>query len=165
MVSEETYQRLIMQTHDDAGCRIWDGYTGARNYPIFVYYENGYKHTLSARRVVYEHEVKPIPKTWRIVMACESLLCLNPEHMKIYDRKKYASWANKHISKKARADAARRQAQFPVKLNQQMAEEIRLSDKPAKEIAKDYGVSERTILDVRKYVTWRSTGIFSGLLR
>lgn len=165
MVSEKTYQRLIMQTHDDAGCRIWEGYTAERQYPLFVYYEQGKKHTLSARRVVYEHEVRKIPSSWRIVMTCESPLCLNPEHMKVYDRKKYAVWANGHISKKKRADAARRQSHFEVKINQQIADEIRLSDKSAKELAAEYNISERTIFDVRNYVTWRNTGIFSGLIR
>lgn len=167
MVDCETYEYLISCCDEDGDCLVWAG-PNSRNVPSYYKRdEDGKNRKKSVRKAMYLYRAKRMPKGYRVVQTCSTLLCVNPAHMKALSPSDYSKHIGKAYSSAKRSYYAinRANPNFPATLDIEKATQIRMSEKKATELAQEFGVSVRTIQDVRAYKTWNRRNMFSGLIR
>lgn len=152
-------ERIKERITEDGDCWIWD--VQSRNPVIYERQKNGKYKALLVRKILMGGAARDRYKIYASV--CESRWCVNPKHCKGYTREDFSALIGSKASKTKRRMAALRTQQ--TKLNYELAQEIRTIDLPVKEAAEKYGVSERTIHDVRSGRTWQRTSIFTGLIK
>lgn len=164
MAIGETYKKIIARTIEDGDCIVFQMKTKIDR-PIISVVENGKNVKYQARRIAYLQKHKKIPHGYRVVATCGTMLCVNPSHLKAMSPKEFS--ANANYSKAMRTNAAfkRKSTNLTQILDMEKANQIRISEKPKKELAKEYGVAIKTIEDVLNYKTWNRNNMFSQLIR
>jgi hypothetical protein len=132
------------------GCWIWMGAT-SRGYG-FVF--DGRKNR-RAHRVAYEAMHGSIPEGLVIMHKCDHPECVNPTHL-------VAGTQQQNI-----ADAAKKgrlfnlgkfsfgERKWSAKLTEDQVRAIRASREPSVDLAKKFGVHQKTVEDVRRKKTWK----------
>lgn len=146
-----TIESLKAKTIDDAGCWIWQGYYG--NKVPSVYQDGTMK---PVRKVIASLLGKQLPKRVFIHSSCENSSCVNPDHYKIYTEKQHMAVILKksHQSLTRAANVQRYKRKNNAKLNEHIAQEIRLSDETNASLARKYGVNKTVISKVRRNLSW-----------
>lgn len=146
-----TIESLKQRTIDDAGCWIWQGYYG--NKVPSVYGPNG---MMPVRRLILDLLDKVYPKKSHLHPSCGNGGCVNPEHIKIYTVKQHMDALRKeaHKSQTRIANLQKYKRKHCSKINEDIAQEIRLSDETGPVLAEKYGVSRSLINRVRRNTAW-----------
>ena len=81
-------QRLLVYTrkNNDSGCWEWTGQIANSGYGrLKVRDMRGELCMQSAHHVSYEAFIGPLPAGMLVAQTCNNRLCINPEHLKLYD--------------------------------------------------------------------------------
>lgn len=104
--------------------------------------------TWKAHRLAYTRQVGPIPEGLVLMHSCDNRMCINPEHLT----------PGTHQENLADRDAKGRQAKGTrhgrSKLTKEDVVAIRESSLTQQAIAAQYGVSQASISDIIRRVTW-----------
>lgn len=132
-------------TVPESGCWIWLGQTcSSDGYARRSYKKGGCTATASVHREVWEHANGPIPEGMSICHKCDTRSCVNPDHL-------YAGTHKDNMRDKSERFAF---TPFTIKLSNETADEIRQSGMSTKALARAYGVTPKTIRNVRQRQTW-----------
>jgi DNA-binding Xre family transcriptional regulator len=161
----------------DSGCWNWKGglQSGARDsVPVMRWRGkvNSVRRFLAMEKYGGSHETHLKSRKFVATYSCGNPDCVNPEHVVISTRRllqqrtaESSDWNLCPMLQKRRSDIARKN--FAV-LDQGRAEQIRLDERPQKQIAADYGVSQATVSSIKRGRTWKnydSTNPFRGLMK
>lgn len=137
------------ETVPESGCWIWTSYNRRDNYGNF---KIGNK-TFLAHRVSYELYIGIIPHGMDVLHRCDIPSCVNPYHFFLGTQIDNV----RDCWKKGRGfvPAVRGERQAHAKLKEKDIIKIRQDSRPQSQIAKDYGVSQSVIGDVKRLVTWK----------
>jgi hypothetical protein len=81
-------QRLLVYAskNNDSGCWEWTGQIANSGYGrVKVRDMHGELCMQSAQHVSYEAFIGPLPAGMLVMQTCNNRLCINPEHLKLYD--------------------------------------------------------------------------------
>ena len=148
---KHTIQSLKERTTDDAGCWIWNGYHANKVPSVF---HNGTM--VPVRRLFLDLlDRKPTRKTF-IHPTCEHGSCVNPEHYKIYTERQHMAVILKksHQSPTRSANVQKYKRAHNAKINEEIAQEIRMSEESGPVLAKKYNVNRSIISRIRRNVSW-----------
>lgn len=156
------FTRLMTRTKDDAGCAVWQG-AKVNGCPCIKV--NG--KTELIRRLIYLEENEKVPSKHVITTTCKTPGCILPEHIQAISQSKLS----KYLAKTGLMGGARRDAKIAAtkrakyaKLTIDIARHVRESEETSRALAKQYGVSERTIGRIRMGMTWKDyNNPFAGL--
>lgn len=138
-------ERLTSVDHN--GCWNWLGNKSPKGYGE----SSVGGHRRRAHRLAYEAFVGNIPPGLWVLHRCDNPACCNPKHLYLGDHERNTR------DKVERA----RQARFPgelhpmVKLDESAVRHIRGTSGARVPLAKKYGVSTRTISDIRSRRSWK----------
>lgn len=156
--------RMHCVCDDITGCWTWRGATSGK-VPAVSRLVNGKKTTLSARRVVYQaYAGIKLQKSDCMSTQCGNDLCLNPKHLK---RSTLAEVriksANTPIGRARRSAVARRTAIAKRKLDWDKVDRIRQGGEPSALLAAEFGVSTKTINEIRRGEAWVKQSPFTSM--
>jgi hypothetical protein len=129
-------------------CWLWRGAGGKYGF-IWVDGETKYR---GAHRVSYQIAHGAIPDGMLICHSCDTPMCVNPSHL-------FAGTPmdnNRDMIQKGRNKPTRGERNGMAKLTWAAVAEIRASGDKSSALALRYGVSQRTVRDVRNNAKWRS---------
>lgn len=128
------------------GCRVaTNSATGCGNVAV----KRGGK-AIGIHRLAYEFYIGKIPEGKRVVTTCKNKRCINPDHLFITDRSSIA----KHTF-----DTGRKHPRGYVKLTEENVKEIKMSNKPMLQLAKQFNVSDGTIRKIKRGETWKHVNV------
>jgi hypothetical protein len=168
--AEVTMEWVIERCEEDADCLLWQNAINEHGQPKCTFHHpDGTRSTKNLRRVVWNlHSEKPLKPRLFVQMTCENKHCLNPDHMRAITKsvmvaqtwKNMATRVNKVLAVQRTTRALRG------KLDMEKARYIRSTDRPAKELAAEFGVSQTVIHLVRRNAAWKELGAspFAGLM-
>lgn len=125
---------------------MWLGTLTGHGTPLYNYNRDI---RIQLRRLVYEMCVQS-PNNRKILLRCGNKTCLNPDHMSGLSYSKFFSEiasVKPNIDARIKMQRAKRQNS---KLNIDIARQIRMDYRLAKDIASDYGVTVSTVRDIKK---------------
>jgi HNH endonuclease len=136
----ERFLSKFKQTEGD-GCWIWEGvklkgYGRMRNPDKKPWW-------LRAHRVAYEHFINKIPDGLMVCHKCDNRACVNPAHL-------FLGTAADNCADKIQKGRGHGEFAPRAKLTNEQAVMIRVDKRPARTIAKECGVSERTVRAIKK---------------
>jgi hypothetical protein len=145
---------------DDGGCWVWKGSAQKGVMPI-IHIGSNVMATRRAVWIAFNGEIEP---GLEIIRKCETVLCVNPEHLKVVSkavrRKTLARVRNKQRS----VSAIARNRELHGKLDLEKVRIIRLNDERSDVLAERFGVSKTTINNVRAFRAWPElSNPFAGL--
>jgi len=138
-------------------CWEWQGYM-QNNTPQVIGYPGGLKKMVSVRRVLRELLTGQSQPDGHYGNSCGNTRCVNPDHtlyksqalhMRAMGKKRKVSMVTANKLRKFRVEAGL------AKLDEEKAQEIRLSDEPAPVLAEKFGVSKSWITKIRRGKAWR----------
>jgi hypothetical protein len=135
----------------NSGCWIWLGTVQGGRYGAIWF---GGKF-LTAHRVAWELNNKPIPDGMVACHKCDTPLCVNPRHIFIGTQADNVA----DMEKKGRANKSKGDAHLRAKIKSHQIPEIiqrRKNGEYLKSIAKDFAVSYSTISAIVRGVSWKS---------
>jgi hypothetical protein len=142
---------------EDGDCWIWGWAVNSAGHPLARV--NGKPGQMVRRVALLEFGKKPTGKYRRVTDLCGNKLCCNPEHLRFASLSEVMKKAADN--NRSRLDYLRRvksnQEKGPAKLTWEKVREIRvrLVSENAGQIAPDYGVSRRTIEEIKYGKAWR----------
>jgi len=154
-----TLSDILKRTTECGDCLLWAGSCNGRGQPKV--------HNGSARRRVYELAHGPVPVGKRISVDCDQVKCLNPEHLVAVTVSKISTITNARHDVKLKRQASSAKTNRPKlgKITIEIARELRNSDRPGIELARELGVSTSLISRVRCGRSWvEHSHPFAGLL-
>lgn len=155
-------EAIRTRTIEEGDCLMWTGANsrGANTpRPQPAIWLDG--ETKALRRMAYVAYGSELFAHWRVVTTCRNDACLNEKHLKRATRSDAQSGNHRGLLTRAKLAAAH-QARSP--LDWEKVREIRASDLSNRKLGEVYGVNRDTIHKERRYLTWRETGMFSGLV-
>jgi len=163
-ITYHTPESLQARTIEVGDCWEWQGYFGNKVPQVC----HGGK-MISVRRLFVDLLERGYPEGGYIVTKCDNPACVYPNHLKHLTKQKFSV----RIAKKAAGNplrAAKVQAHkraTSAKLTQEIADAIRLSNRPSREEAAKYGVDKTVICRIRAGKSWvnLSGNPFLGLMR
>lgn len=136
-------------------CLEWTGGCNSVGHPImYVHGQGGGK---LVRRVLAEASGIELSPEKVIRMKCGNPLCMNVKHMHVTTRRHVGILAAKagRLSSVSKSRGCFKAALRRAKLDADKVRAIRESEETTKELAELYGVSIKTIYDVRTGASWR----------
>lgn len=160
-------EKILSRTIEEGECMLWTGSKAQKCVPQ-VHIDG---RMVPVRRAIFDFLEKSDPaKPW-LTTRCRNQDCVNPDHIRAMSstdfhtlRSKIANQGANKSLRIAKLTAARRKAPG-VKLNEELAAEIRLSDTPSIECAKQYGISRSLVQNIRAGRAWKSSNVFAALFR
>jgi len=129
-------------------CWIWNGSTNKNGYGM-VYFNQQQRST--AHRVSYSLYVGPVPRGQYVLHKCDVHSCVNPDHLFAgTPLDNMRDMINKGRNVNPCGEKAPR-----AKLTEKQVLAILRDNRGNTVVAKDYGVCDVTICDIRKGRTWR----------
>lgn len=163
-----TLESLPMHVDEFGECWLWKHSRNSTGYPqMSVGHRGG---VLVKNHIFTELLGATVPsRRWCVVMSCGERACVRPEHIALRSRSANLRAAYKDGSRMGPMEYARRLngSRHLAKLTQQQVDEIRARDpgETHTEIAREYGVTLKTISEIRRGITWRravpSSSVFS----
>lgn len=130
----------------DNGCWIWTGCIGQNGYGRFGF--NGKKY--ECHRLILEEKLgRPIHKKLDTRHLCGVKACCSPDHLVESTRKENMADMKIHET------AQNGEKHWNAKLTQNDIRAIRQDSRSQTEIAKSYGVSDRTISKIKLHAMWK----------
>lgn len=139
-------ERFEAKIRIEGECWIWTGSKAGPGYGAFRWKDQqGYAH-----RFAYEHYIGPIPDGLRVMHSCDTPACVNPAHLSVGTQAEnladmYAKGRNYH----ARGSASGKSV-----INEQQALAIYHDPRPQMTIAREYGIGQTTVCDIKKGRCW-----------
>jgi hypothetical protein len=168
--SEVTMEWVLARCEEDADCLLWKNAVNEHGQPKATFHHpDGTRSTKNMRRIVWNlHSETPLKPRLYVQMKCEHKHCLNPEHMKVITKSAMVAktWQNMATRVSKVLAVQRTTRAIRGKLDMDKARYIRSTDRPAKELATEFGVSETVIHLVRRNRAWRElqASPFAGLM-
>lgn len=153
-----TYEEIKANCVDDGGCLIWQGATNGTGYPKYG--------RMAVRRRAYELAYGPLEPSDLVTVTCGCSMCLEKTHLKKTNKAEVATISNSRPATQLKRSASLAKTNRPRlgKINMEIAQEIRNSDKSGLELAEELNVSPSLISCVRKHKSWRDySNPFAGL--
>lgn len=122
-------------------CWIWQKSFGSHGYGNIC---TGGGRNETVHRVSHEVFKGEIPTGLLVLHACDNRKCCNPEHLRA------------GTSRENRKDALDRDRAH-TKLTKEQAEAIRNDLRPQRTIAKQYGISQRVVSNIKRGLSWQVT--------
>lgn len=141
-------QRFWDKVDRSGDCWMWTGSTFHNGYGAFFAKVDGKKTMQRAHRVSYEHHNGKIEGGAIVCHRCDNRACVNPDHLFVGQPKDNS----KDMVDKRRS--ARGEGHGRSRLTEDDVYAIRKSVASNKILAEAFGVSERTIRDVKARRTW-----------
>ncbi|WP_439587505.1 hypothetical protein [Hydrogenophaga sp.] len=150
---------------EEGNCWMWQGPIGKTGYPITKL--KGHQAPALVRRLVVELVGRPPAPRQPVIATCGDRRCCNPAHLELSS----PSEVGKAAAKKGAFSSLTRRAKISAgvrasgtKLTEQQAEEIRASDKPLREISRQYGINRSGVRRIKTGETWADyRNPFAGL--
>lgn len=149
---------------EEGDCWLWTGYCFDGN-PVVSMKVGDKWVQKKVRKLLYDDAKQANIGRNYYLNRCGNKQCVNPEHTKCVTRKTHLLESNSKVSKVKRRLAASRLISMNSKINQEIADYMRISGKSAKELSEEFGLAVRTVHDVLNHSTWNRNNIFSGLFR
>ena len=129
----------------NSGCWLWDGKGKADGYcQINISQRAQYIH-----RFAYERYCGPIPPGMFVCHTCDVRCCVNPDHL----------FLGSHADNMADMERKGRQSKgikvHTARLTPKQVLEIRHSAKATREVARQYGVAQSTVMDILRQRSWK----------
>lgn len=152
--------RIRSKCADDAGCWVWKGYAQDGTPMMWV---QGRRGPTTARREAWIAAKGPLEPGMEVWRACESRLCVNPEHLQAGDRFARAAF---HAARSGKIHNRHRKP-TNTKLTPEMVAQIRAATEGRnQDIGARFGVSRETVRKVRMGIWYADpSNPFSALLR
>lgn len=140
-----TTVKWVMENPEVEGCVVWP----------FNSDKNGYGRlqvvgrTFSPHRLAYEIAYDPIPDGYVVRHSvCDNPACFNPRHLTI------GTHADNVADKVAKGRQAMGEGNAAAKLTEEQVLAIRQDPRPQRKLAREYGVSQPAIYQIKHRVTW-----------
>lgn len=149
--SIHTLRDVRARCENRRGCHVWTGAVSRRGHPHATI--DG--RTQYVRRWLFEQLHGWVPRI--VGTTCENLLCCNPKHLVPRDVSEVRRRAAANVAQpelRARRVALGRERAGLVKVNQAAADAIRASERPAKEEAKQWGITAKHVHQIRRGLRW-----------
>lgn len=131
----------------NSGCWIWDGVQNHFGYGILkINYRQIRAHVFS-----YKKFKGPIPKGKFVLHECDCPWCVNPDHLKLGTKKQNTADA---IARKRFPTGT---AHHQTTLTDAQVAAIRIDDRVQHVVAKEYGVCQMTISNIKRGASWKFT--------
>jgi len=155
-LEEKFWPKVNKDPNHPKGCWEWTGATtgAGKNHGVMGLGRRG-AGSIRAHRFSYELHYGPIPEGLLVCHKCDNGICVNPEHLELgnhqkniqdaIDRKRFVYPPLKRGANNGRA-----------KLSWEQAQEIRLSNLSSRKLAKIYGVSHSSILNIKRGVGYKN---------
>ena len=109
----------------------------------------GYKgKTTRAHKLAYELTYGPVPAGLHVLHKCDTPSCVNPDHLYL------GTNADNVRDKVAKGRSLSRERNPSSKLTPEQVELIRVDKRSQRKIAKDYGVAQTTVCNIKHGRTW-----------
>lgn len=151
-----TLENLKDYADEEGDCLIWRGATNKRGSPIATI---GKRRGVYVRRHIFTELLgKKIRKGRVMTSLCVNPRCIAPECLTTKTKgeilaRTYAIGARSRAAARQSWSVGLRKAQN-VKLDREKAAQIRASQEPTNDLAKQYGVDPQTIRNVRAFRCW-----------
>ncbi len=134
-------------------CWLWTAGKSHNGYGMFFMLQDGRKTMQRAHRIAYQHCFGNVPDGMLVRHSCDNPACVNPDHLLLGK----ASDNSCDMVKRGRSQKGESHSQ--AKLTESDIREIRCMhhiavEIPSRQVAAMYGVSPRTIRDVRSRRSW-----------
>ena len=104
-----------------------------------------------AHRAVWEEIHGPVPKGRVIMHTCDVPLCCNPGHLRLGSQAENL----RDMDEKGRRVSSHGEEHVCARLTEESVRDIRASAESTRKLGARYGVSSRTISDIKRRETWR----------
>lgn len=144
--AEERFWAKVAPTTPPGGCWLWLGSVGTAGYPNF--WLNGTN--VGAHRYSLELNLgRPLLPGMAACHRCDVKRCVRPGHL--FE----GSYSDNERDKAAKGRQAIGERQGLARLTEASVAAIRASSAPTRALAKQFGVGQATVVDVRRRRTWR----------
>lgn len=129
------------------GCWVWKVVQKANGYGYFYYAGL----VSRAHRFSYEYFVGSIPDGLVVCHRCDNRACVNPNHLFVGTQQDNIN----DMKAKGRGRSPVGVKNGSAKLNDEIVRKIRASTKSGREIAKEFGIAESGVSNIRKMKIWK----------
>lgn len=146
-----TIERFFYRVTKTEGCWNWNGPTDQDGYGIFRGDVLAATYFRAHRFSWAFHHEKTIPRQMGVCHSCDNPRCVKPDHLEL------GTSAENQADKwrKGRGKVLFGINHWAAKITEADVKEIRNSTKPQDQLAKQYGVTQGTISDIRRRKSWR----------
>ncbi|QGH73687.1 hypothetical protein [Klebsiella phage 175003] len=137
---EALREKITSNVKLEGDCWIWQKSFGSHGYGNIG---TGGGRNETVHRVSHEVFNGEIPKGLLVLHSCDNRKCCNPEHLRA------------GTSRENRADAVARSG--ITKITQSDADAIRSDTRSQRVIAKDYGISQKVVYNIKRGAAWLAT--------
>lgn len=167
--SEVTMEWVAARCVEDGDCLLWTKAVNENGQPKVTFRHDDHKSTKNLRRIVWNvTRNTTLKRSLFAQMTCEHKNCLNPDHMKVVTQSAIVkkTWKDMATRVKKVLAVQRTTRNIRGKLDMEKARYIRSTDRAARELAQEFGVSETVIHLVRRNAAWREhqASPFAGLM-
>jgi hypothetical protein len=129
------------------GCTIYMGFIHREGYGLITFNHQ----SVLAHRASYMANVGPIPDGCVVMHTCDVKCCINPAHLRLGTQADNM----RDMLRKGRSRYVKGEQTWAAKLSSENIREIRSSTERSAVLADRFGVSARSIRDVRLHKTWK----------
>lgn len=136
------------------GCWNWAGAMGQGKYPRIWQTEGGEERSMPGRRAAWLALGRELPSGWRVYGTCDSLVCVNPAHMKAGLTAEFGAHTRATGKQKGninRIKANRMTGRKRAALQPEQVAEVITSNETGLALAASHGVSMQTISKYRRH--------------
>ena len=155
-MSEKLIARVLSKSTQCGDCLLWKGAISAATNAPAVWFDGK---VLNARRALWEAMGKKHRDGFTIKAKCKEACCVAPEHLVQVKPVKAGAKGIAHRAKIAASARARTS-----KLDQAKADDIRFSGEPPSVMARKYGITIQSAVEIQKGRRWAPIASpFAGL--
>lgn len=147
--SADSRRKKIEYIVNSSGCHLCTSHKPHNNGYLRT---NIYKKQLYLHRYIYEQNKGKIPPNMCVMHTCDVPICINPKHLII------GTNAENNQDKIRKNRQSKGEMSGGAKLSEKQVLEIFSSNKTQMELAKKYNISQSTISQIKRKVTWRCLG-------
>jgi hypothetical protein len=148
-------ERVMKRVLEIGDCLEWQGHMGGRGTTPVISVN---RVAVSIRRAILEERGVILTEGQRCTTKCNNPRCVNPDHIKVLTTKQFMSRAAKGRSATVEASRARKIAESHrkhSKITMEIAQQIRLDQRPGRLAAPEYGISKSLYDKIRRGESWR----------